>query len=72
MQAEGGLYENRPIREPARLLFHLGEGYTRILLERTEGLGMANGGAKWDIPTDLIPRYLRRIGARFLVGSQSV
>ena len=61
-----------PIREPARILFHLNEGFTRILFERTEGLGIANGGAEWDIPTSLIPPNLRRIGSRFMIDSASI
>ena len=57
----------RPVREPARVLMHLNGGYTKISLERTEGLGMANGGIEWDIPTRLIPPHLRPIGSRFLI-----
>ena len=54
------------IREPARVLFHL-NGYSKILLERTEGVGMADGGTVWEISTDLIPVHLRKIGSRFIV-----
>jgi hypothetical protein len=56
-----------PFREPARLLFYMSEGYTRVTLERFEGLGMANGGCDWDIPTAAIPGHLRRIGSRFVL-----
>ncbi len=58
--------KERIIREPARVLFHL-NGYTKVLLERTEGVGMADGGVVWEISTDLIPAHLRKIGSRFIV-----
>ena len=54
------------LREAVRVLFHL-NGYTKILLERTEGLGMADGGIVWEIATDVIPPHLRKIGSRFIV-----
>jgi hypothetical protein len=59
-----------PFREPARLLFHL-NGISRIVLERFEGMGIADGGL-WDISTELIPLGLRTIGARFYVVGQHV
>ena len=59
-------------REPARVVMHLNEGLTKVVLERTLGVGMANGGAYWDIPTDRIPLHLRTIGSRFLVISQAI
>jgi hypothetical protein len=55
------------IEEPAIVLFHLNNDYTKILLERTKGIGMANGGIDWDIPTKIIPIHLRKIGSRFLI-----
>jgi hypothetical protein len=58
--------EEQVMREPARVLFHL-NGYTKILLERTGGVGMADGGIVWEISTDLIPAHLRKIGSRFVV-----
>ena len=58
--------KERIMREPARVLFHL-NGYTKVLLERTEGVGMADGGIVWEIATDLIPAHLRKIGSRFIV-----
>ena len=54
------------VREPVRVLFHL-NGYTKVLVERTAGVGMANGGIMWDIETEIIPRHLRKIGSRFIV-----
>jgi hypothetical protein len=51
---------------------HLNEGFTRVLVERTEGRGMANGGATWDIPTQIIPPHLRRIGSRFIVLTEAL
>jgi hypothetical protein len=58
--------EEQIMREPARVLFHL-NGYTKVLLERTEGAGMADGGIVWEISTDLISAHLRKIGSRFIV-----
>jgi len=54
------------MRETGRVLFHL-NGYTKVMLERTEGVGMANFGIVWDIETELIPFHLRQIGSRFIV-----
>jgi hypothetical protein len=56
----------QPIREPVRVMFHL-NGYTKVLVERTEGLGLADGGIVWDISTQIIPFQLRKIGSRFIV-----
>jgi hypothetical protein len=54
------------IEERVRVLFHL-NGYTKCIFERTEGAGMADGGITCDIPTEVIPVGLRRIGSRFTV-----
>jgi hypothetical protein len=56
------------IEEPVRILFHL-NGYTKVIVERTEGVGMADGGITWDIPTAAIPAQLRRVGSRFIVSA---
>ena len=56
------------IEEPVRVLFHL-NGYTKVLVERTEGLGYADGGITWEIPTEDIPAQLRKIGSRFIVSA---
>jgi hypothetical protein len=55
------------ICEPAQVVTHLPENWTRILLVRTFGLGLADGGAYWDIPTEAIPEGLRAIGSRFVI-----
>jgi hypothetical protein len=55
------------IREPGRVVMHLNGGFTRVEFERTVGLGMANGGAYWDVPTERIPFHLRSIGSRFVI-----
>ena len=47
-------------------MFHL-NGYTKVLVERTEGLGLADGGIVWDISAQIIPFQLRKIGSRFIV-----
>jgi hypothetical protein len=59
-------------REPARVVMHLNGGFTKVILERTLGVGLANGGIDVDIPTDCIPFHLRAIGSRFLVTTQSM
>ena len=55
------------LREKVRVMMHLPEGYTKVLVERTLGVGMANGGVYWDIPTSAIPPHLRQMGSRFLL-----
>jgi hypothetical protein len=50
------------IEEPVKILFHLNEGYTKVLLERfSEHFG------DLDIPTEKIPHHLRKIGSRFVL-----
>jgi hypothetical protein len=55
------------LRENVRVIMHLPEGYTKVLVERTLGLGLAGGGIYWDIPTNVIPFHLRQMGSRFVV-----
>lgn len=62
----------KPLRERVRVMMHLNEGYTRVLVERTEGLGLADGGVAWDIPTGIIPPHLRPLGSRFVVETQAL
>jgi hypothetical protein len=57
---------SREIREKVRVTMHLPGEYTKVLVERTEGVGMAGGGICLDIPTEIIPFHLRGIGCRFL------
>jgi hypothetical protein len=59
--------ENGVIREPAQVMMHLPENWTQVLLLRTYGLGMADGGIYWDIPTEVIPPQLRSLGSRFVI-----
>ena len=59
------------IEEPAKVLFHLNEGFTKIILERTIGVGLADGGIIWEVPTEKIPHHLRKIGSRFLVSGDT-
>jgi hypothetical protein len=49
---------------------HLNGGFTKVIFERTIGVGLANFGIEWDIPTDCIPFHLRAIGSRFLLTRQ--
>jgi hypothetical protein len=46
-------------REEARVEFHLNEGYTKV--------SCCSLGSPPDIPTDLIPHDLRRLGSSFLL-----
>jgi hypothetical protein len=50
------------IRLPVRVAFHLNEGYTRVLWD-----GFRADVPGWDIPTEIIPPHLRRLGSRFLL-----
>ena len=59
--------ENGIVREPAQVIMHLPENWTRVLFVRTYGEGLADGGIYWDIPTEAIPVELRPIGSRFVV-----
>ena len=63
--------ENGIIREPVQVMMHLPENWTKILFVRTYGLGLADGGIYWDIPTELIPIQLRSIGCRFVVRART-
>ena len=58
-------------QERVRVLFHL-NGYTKVMVESTEGLGLADGGVVWELPTERIPQPLRGIGSRFVVQSVSL
>ena len=58
------------ICEPAQVIMHLPENWTKILLVRTYGLGLADGGSYWDIPTEIIPLHLQLIGSRFVILSR--
>jgi hypothetical protein len=60
------------LREPARVEMHLDGGHTRVRLERMTGVGMAEQGTHWDIPTRRIPPELRAIGSRFVVVSLGI
>ncbi|MCA9615880.1 MAG: hypothetical protein KC586_24160 [Myxococcales bacterium] len=46
---------------------HLDGGHTRVVIEATEGVGLADGGIRWDLPTRGIPLALRALGSRFVV-----
>lgn len=53
-------------REVVRVLFHL-NGYTKVVVESSEGLGLADGGVVWELATAKIPPHLWKIGSRFIV-----
>lgn len=58
--------ENRIVREPVRVLFHM-NGHTKVMVECSEGTGLADFGIMWELPTERIPYHLRKIGSRFIV-----
>jgi hypothetical protein len=60
------------VREPVRVLMHLNGDYTKVIVERTEGRGLVDGGIEWEIPTAKIPQHLRSIGSRFIVNSEAI
>lgn len=55
------------IEEPVKVLFHLNGGFTKVILERTVGVGLADGGIACEILTEKIPVDLRKLGSRFLL-----
>lgn len=55
--------ENGVLREPARVLMHLPESWTKVVFIRVRGID-------WDIPTIKIPENLREIGSIFLLESR--
>ncbi len=63
-------FENGVFVEPVQVILHLPEGWTKILFVRMYGLGLADGGGYWDIPTELIPIRLRAIGSRFVISAR--
>jgi hypothetical protein len=68
IEAEAGRMKvGREFCEPVEVEMHLPGRFTRILLTRTLGQGMADGGISWELPTAAIPPELRGIGNRFLV-----
>jgi hypothetical protein len=64
--------ENGVMREPAQVIMPLPENWTKILLLRTYGVGLADGGIYWDIPTEVIPLAVRLIGCRFVITTKLV
>jgi len=60
--------EDGVICEPAQVIMHLPENWTKILLVRTYGSGLADGGAFWDIPTELLQPHL---ASRFVILSRT-
>lgn len=54
------------LREPARVLFHLDGGFTKLTIGRPDGAGFAERGMSLDLRTASIPRHLRPIGTRLV------
>ena len=69
VRADCAIISDMPVklREKVRVIMHLPETYTKVLVERTPGVGLADGGTYWDIPTKVIPPHLRQMGPRFIV-----
>ena len=44
---------------------HLNDGFTKVLLETTRNISLADGGICIDIPTNKIPYNFRHINSRF-------
>jgi hypothetical protein len=62
----------RALSEKVRVTMHLSGGYTKVLVEQTEGVGMAGGGIYLEIPTKIIPLHLRGMGSRFVLVATAV
>ena len=54
-------------REIVRVIFHLNDGYTQVIWQRSENTAWAGKGWIFDIPTDVIPFNLRIIGSCFVL-----
>ncbi|MGB3760473.1 MAG: hypothetical protein WBA07_29540 [Rivularia sp. (in: cyanobacteria)] len=54
-------------RETVRVIFHLNDGYTRVIWQRSENTVWAGKGWIFDIPTNVIPFDLRIIGSCFVL-----
>jgi len=64
--------ENGVALEPAQVIMPLPENWTKVLLVRTYGVGLADGGIYWDIPTEVIPPAVCAIGSRFVITAKLV
>ncbi len=62
---EGRPMKKRPFRENVRVEFHHSEGLTRVAYDRIPFSGI-------DIPTDMVPVHLRKIGSRFVIVGNSI
>ncbi|MBV6627189.1 MAG: hypothetical protein KI793_30330 [Rivularia sp. (in: Bacteria)] len=54
-------------KEIVRVIFHLNNGYTQVIWQRSENTAWAGRGWIFDIPTDVIPFDLRIIGSYFVL-----
>ncbi|MGB6295405.1 MAG: hypothetical protein WBF90_04370 [Rivularia sp. (in: cyanobacteria)] len=50
-----------------RVIFHLNDGYTQVIWQRSENTAWAGTGWMFNIPTHVIPFDLRIIGSCFLL-----
>jgi hypothetical protein len=60
------------LRETVRVIMHLSGEHTQVLVESTVGVGLAGGSVFWEIPTQVIPIDLRKMGSRFVPVTTSV
>ncbi len=54
-------------KETVRVIFHLNDGYTRVIWQRSENTAWAGTGWIFNIPTHVIPFDLRIIGSCFVL-----
>lgn len=54
-------------KEIVRVIFHLNDGYTQLIWQRSENTAWAGTGWMFNIPTHVIPFDLRIIGSCFLL-----
>ena len=59
-------------RETVRVIFHLNQGYTRVIWQRSENTAWAGLGWTFDIPTNVIPCNLRIIGSYFVLSIKKI
>jgi hypothetical protein len=59
--------KSRIVEEIVIVTMNLPGDYTRVLVDRSRGVGMADGGIYWEIPTGRIPVHLRLVGSRFRI-----
>jgi hypothetical protein len=62
---------NLKLTEKVRIT-ELDAAFAKVLLLRTEGMGMPGGGLYWSIPSEVLPAQHRKIGASFTLISETL